>query len=384
VGASIPKLTEHQKIIWLLKTRQQRDKQLKRLRNARGISVQVVVVGRAADDNKDNEENDLFLDAALQLEVNQQLLHFDEALRELKDQLSAYTGPSDMNTPEGQVWRAQSENMQHIAVAQYAAKLQIWEYVLMKINVFCVAVECFLQIQSDTSMLSKVFAPWDIALAIRDEEHQVDLQSAFVVCLRAQTVCVFGDQPRYIVLFRWGNHLASEHIASLGDSYCWQQACYGGTFTDLRECLRNEDCWKMQVSWRFGLEVCRFLREASAGFGGQGTPLLFPLDCPSEYTTDELTRIPDAKTKWVMYSGLWYYASPGRGKLEARAQLLSTSMTEAGVSSARVAASIAMFVNLAREALCFFSWVDGGAAKLNQHSSNFEAVDVTVAIVFSI
>jgi hypothetical protein len=81
--------------------------------------------------------------------------------------------------------------------------------------------------------------------------------------------------------------------------------------------------------------------------------VLLWLDCPSECATDELNRIPDANMKWVMYSGLWYYASPGRGKLEARAQLLSTSMTETGVSSARVGASVAMFVNLAREALCF-------------------------------
>jgi hypothetical protein len=223
VRASIPKLKEHQKIIWLLKTRQQRDKQLRRLRNARGISVQVAVVGRAADEIKDDEENDVFLDAALQLEANQQLLHFGEALRELKNQLSAYTGPSDVNTPDGRVWKAQSENMHRIVVARYAAKLQIWEDVLRKINVFCRTVDCFLQIQSDASMLSKVFAPWDIALAICDEAHQVDLQSAFVVRLRAQTVCMFGDQPQHIELYRWGNQLASEHIAPPSESYCWQK-----------------------------------------------------------------------------------------------------------------------------------------------------------------
>jgi hypothetical protein len=105
VRASIPKLKERQKLIWLLETRQQRDKQLKSLHNARGISVQVAVVGRAADNNKDDEENDLLLDAALQLEVNRQLLHFDQALRALKDELSAYTAPSDVKTPEGQVWK---------------------------------------------------------------------------------------------------------------------------------------------------------------------------------------------------------------------------------------------------------------------------------------
>jgi hypothetical protein len=153
---------------------------------------------------------------------------------------------------------------------------------------------------------------------------------------------------------------------------------------DVRECLRDEDYWKMPVSWRFGWEVCRFLRETSTGYGGQGAPLLSPLDCPSEYTTDELKRIPDTKMKCVMCSGLWYYASPGRGRLEARAQLLSPSMTETGVSSARVGASVAMFVNLAREALCFFSWAEGGTAQWNQHSSflNFDDVGVTVATVF--
>jgi hypothetical protein len=143
VRASIPKFKEHQKIIWHLKTRQQRDKQWKRLRNARGISVQVAVVDRAAYDNNDDEEDDVFLDAALQLEVDQRLLHFDQALRELKDQLSAYTGPPDVKTPEGQVWKLQSENTQHIAVARYAAKLHIWEYALKKINVFCMTVDCF-------------------------------------------------------------------------------------------------------------------------------------------------------------------------------------------------------------------------------------------------
>jgi hypothetical protein len=96
VGASIPKLKEHQKIIWLLKTRQQRDKQLKRLRNARGTSVQVAVVGRAAVDNKDDEENNLFLGSALQLQVNQNLLPFDEILQDSRTQLSAYTGPADV------------------------------------------------------------------------------------------------------------------------------------------------------------------------------------------------------------------------------------------------------------------------------------------------
>jgi hypothetical protein len=119
---------------------------------------------------------------------------------------------------------------------------------------------------------------------------------------------MFGDQPQYIELFRWGNQLATEHIASPGDPYWWQQTCYGGAFTDVWECLRDEDCWKMPVSCRFGWEVCRFLRETSTGYGGQGAPLLFLLDCPSEYTTDELKRIPDTKMKWGMYRGLWYYA----------------------------------------------------------------------------
>jgi hypothetical protein len=119
----------------------------------------VPVVGRAADDNTDDEENDVFLDAALQLHANQHLLHRDETLRDLEIEVSAYTGPSDVNTPEGRIWKARSEYMRHIAVARYAAKLQIWEDVLEGINVFCMTVDCFLQIQSDTSMLSEVFAP---------------------------------------------------------------------------------------------------------------------------------------------------------------------------------------------------------------------------------
>jgi hypothetical protein len=44
VRASLLKLKEDQKIIWLLKTRQQRDKQLDRFRSARGALVEVAVL----------------------------------------------------------------------------------------------------------------------------------------------------------------------------------------------------------------------------------------------------------------------------------------------------------------------------------------------------
>jgi hypothetical protein len=157
--------------------------------------------------------------------------------------------------------------MQRLAVSRYAAKLQLWEDILKQINVFCMTVDCFLQIQSETSMLSQVFAPWDIALAICDEAHRLDLQRAFVVCLRAQTVCMFGGKPQYIELFRWGNQLAGEHTAPPDEPYCWQKACYGGTRTDVWECLHDVDVWKMPVSWRFGSEVCHILRETSTGYG---------------------------------------------------------------------------------------------------------------------
>jgi predicted small lipoprotein YifL len=100
------------------------------------------------------------------------------------------------------------------------------------------------------------------------------------------------------------------------------------------------------VSWRFGLEVCRFLRATSTGCGNHGPPLFPPLEFPKSYTADELNRIPD---------GLWYHVSPARGGLEARAQQVGTPMTLSGTYAARVGASLTMFANLAHEALFFFS-----------------------------
>ncbi len=150
-------------------------------------------LGRAVDEKQGYEDEDWEGDANVEGLVARDVERLKHDLDRYEEELVEYTGSRDLHSDEGRGWKEKNERMQRLAVAHHAAKLQDWENVMKDLQILCMTVDCFLQITSGTSMMSKLLKPYRFVLGVVDEAHQVDLPTVYSVAMNVQTLLLLGD-----------------------------------------------------------------------------------------------------------------------------------------------------------------------------------------------
>ncbi len=59
----------------------------------------------------------------------------------------------------------------------------------------------------------------------------------------------------------------------------------------------------MVYSWRFGPDICRFMRHTCIEYGPGTNGIYSPLEFPENFFVEELQRVPDTELRFTTYFG---------------------------------------------------------------------------------
>ena len=116
--------------------------------------------------------------------------------------------------------------MAQLAVERYKTRLQVYEDLFDRVELFVMTLDCFLQIRSGNSSPSRLFEPYEFVAAFLDEAHNVELAAAYCAALCVGTLVILGDNAQAIEQLRYGKQLAEavddvDDMFQLGESNYW-------------------------------------------------------------------------------------------------------------------------------------------------------------------
>ena len=227
VGVSIAsavkgKLKKDEKILWLAKTKEQRDALIRNARRRKTYSLKVCGLGRSLD-NVETVDDDWQLDSDSGELVADCLKPFTDELERLKKELKEYTRSTDVVSNEGAQRKKRVEDLKLLAVQRYAAKLQAWKDVMQNVDMFVLTADAFLEIKSGSSFVSKLFVPFTFVLALLDEGGALEFPVAYAIACHVRTLVMFWDSAQHIEEFKSGNALALRAKESTNGFYAWQK-----------------------------------------------------------------------------------------------------------------------------------------------------------------
>ena len=183
--------------------------------------------------------------------------------------------------------------------------------------------------------------------AFLDEAHNAELSAAYAVALSLRTLFIIGDDAQYIEQLRYGNKLAAEAVNDDEEGFNWEKAITGGVWFPVWAALPHGLVLRLNVTWRFGPESCRFLRQTVLAYGEKGVNIRSPLEDAGNYKAKELLHVPETFQRFVFYKKMNYYTTTARGFLDPTPRLLA----DRDAGEARVGACLTIFQNVVHEAL---------------------------------
>ena len=130
---------------------------------------------------------------------------------------------------------------------------------------------CFLQIKSGTSAWSHAFQDMRIALCVLDEAHQIDSSRVCTIALHVDEMVSFFDRaqdlsnfsrscqrPLHRASFKLGTKRAFQWENVVGLQHCSKERIW--------DLLSPRSIKRLEISWRFGSFLARFMRETSESY----------------------------------------------------------------------------------------------------------------------
>jgi hypothetical protein len=333
----------------------------------------VLVLGRAANASEDN------IDDQLEELVAPKLQKLTTELKELTIHLETYSGSTDLDTDEGAAWKCANEELQRLAVARYKAKLQALEEIFAAVDVFVLTLDCFLQIGSGHSVLSSLFEQFKIVVAYIDEAHITPLHKVYCAALLVSTLFVLGDEEQFAETYSFGTQRGQDISEEQTLTYQWEKSLSGPYFFSPWSAMRDADIFVEFTTWRFGTELCAFLRDTVVSVSPKGLQIASPMESPQKYTAEELARVPSTRLRSVEYQNLQYHTSDHRGCLDPT----SFRFDDGPPDSSPIGGSLVLFQNMVYEALAFISAYYAGKLRLNETSS-FVPIEAGTIVVGTI
>ena len=88
-------------------------------------------------------------------------------------------------------------------------------------KIWCLTVDCLLQILSGKSYLSQIFRGYHIRTCLGDEFHQVDLAKLYALSLFCNHIICFYDPAQKIDFYKYEDQLAEQAYAVEKTSKCF-------------------------------------------------------------------------------------------------------------------------------------------------------------------
>ena len=140
--------------------------------------------------------------------------------------------------------------------------------------------------------------------------------------------------------------------------------------------MRDADIFVESTTWRFGTELCTFLRDTVVSMSPKGLQIASPMESPQKYTAEELARVPSTRLRFVEYQNLQYHTSDQRGCLDPT----SFRFDDGPSDSSPIGGSLVLFQNMVYESLSFISAYYAGTLRLNDTPRFVPIEDGTIVV----
>lgn len=381
----IKTLLPRQIVLWLVKSRKMRDEQLDLFRSYLSNPLTAVALGRRRDEGAKGDDVDEW-DASVAAYLDTQLGSMIREMETLQAELLAVPEDICILTCAGKEWKRKSERMHRLSIELYAAKRSAMDAIFSNVKVIVMTVDGYVQLASGLAANSGLMSSLTVDLCVVDEAHQVDLTSIVPVVGMMDYVLMLWDPAQKIDFDMQNNAFGVNSLLHGGDYYAWERAVHGGSTTPVWTCLPEGHIFSMPYSWRFGSELCKFLRLTSGTYAQSSFTITSPKDAPRKFSMDELARVPDTRLRFVLYHKDRYYISKERGIMMPDPQLVfPRTSTVASFDilqhECRIAGSTTIFMNMIHEGLCFLKELAEGRIQLNTKTDPIKLEPTTKAIV---
>lgn len=265
VLCTYPYLRDSQRILWIVKARKMRDEQLDVFRQYLDNPLDAIAIGRSrgsAEQDDDAGEWDPMVADFLKAKIGESL----QQLQTLREELNRTPANIDINSMDGRAWREKTERMHALSIQVYAAQQAAIAELFERARIIVMTVDGYVQLASGQAGNSGLLKKLEFATCVVDESHQLEFLLVAPVAARMRHMVFLWDQAQRMEFTRNCNAKGKDAVAKAGDFYSWERAIYGGSMTPVWTCMNSGATINLVWSWRFGAEICEFLRTTSQGY----------------------------------------------------------------------------------------------------------------------
>ena len=356
------------KMVWLTQTRTQRDDALSAIRKILDEPLMAVGIGRQVN-NCATDFDDTYVDPEMASYFRSKLSKYYASLDNIKRQQEK-NNSEEVNNINWNLRRKLADDYAQKLFQLEKAQAHMLADAFEKVDIVCMTIDGFNQVQSGMSTLSKIFENTEISLGIVDEAHQVEVHILLAALSSIEEAVCFYDRAQKIDRNNDDEYRSKGHggfsLMKEDSTNCFHwdrcvglednQKLYIWDIVDLNYVS------SLPVSFRFNEDVCKLLRLTSKAYKTTDANyhanhgIYAASEMPSfDHKTKDL--LPNTKIQITTYAQHLFHPVDKTNMLLSKCTLITARMKDSKAikNCHYVGCSIPMLAAMVHEGLVFLS-----------------------------